>query len=510
VVSLPKQGERNSAPTPPNSRPARTNGPVYLPYNHCLAPLRCFLLTRYPLGYPIARLLPSRCGCHCAPNTGPWQYPQSVARKDRIVEQAPSVRGDSDWTTGQVVAATLLVVAIVATFWLAYHLRLVILTFFLAILLSIAIRPGVVWLRTRGVSRAMGIIVIYVILFVAFVGFLLLVVPRIVTQTTALIGQLPIWYQGLRQLLLDSGSDFLHHLAEELPAQPPIEALVQPSQGQRLETLTQSVAYARTLGWGVLIAIATFGLAFFWTLEGSRIVQYALLFTPMDKRETIRELIPEIKIKVGGYVRAQALLMSVIALLALIAYALIGLPYTLVLALFAGLLELVPVIGPALGAIPALAVALSVDPTRVLWVIIATLAIQAFENTTLVPRIMHKTVGVNPVVTLIALAAFGSLFGLAGALLAVPLAAIIQLLFDHFVFTEEEPGQEELAGRDYVSVLRYEAQELARDAHRQDWLQPGEDGRDMDEIQDAIEAIAEEIDQLLAEAEQGQEERASA
>ncbi|NLG48711.1 MAG: AI-2E family transporter, partial [Chloroflexi bacterium] len=325
-------------------------------------------------------------------------------REDRTVEQAPSVRERSEWTTGQVVAATLLVVALVATFWLVYHLRLVILTLFLAILLSIAIRPGVVWLRTRGVSRAMGIILIYVTLFIVFAGLLLLVVPRIVTQTIALINQLPIWYQGLRQLLLESESDFLHHLAEELPAQLPIEALVQPSQGQRLANLSQSVAYARALGWGILITLATFGVAFFWTLEGRRIVQYALLFVPMDNREKIGDLIPEIYIRVGGYVRAQALLMLSIALLALIAYALIGLPYALVLALFAGLLELVPVVGPALGAVPALAVALTVDSSRFVWVIIATLAIQAFENTTLVPRIMHKTVGVNPVVTLVALA----------------------------------------------------------------------------------------------------------
>jgi predicted PurR-regulated permease PerM len=399
----------------------------------------------------------------------------------------------------------LLVVAIAASFWLAYHLRVVILTFFLALLLSIAIRPGVVWLRTRGISRATGIILIYVALFIVFVGFVLLVVPRIVTQTAALVSQLPIWYEELRQFLLNSESDFLRRLAAELPPQLPIESLVQPDQAQRLATLSQSVAYARTLGWGILITIATFALAFFWTLEGGRIVQYALLFVPTEQRDSIRELIPEIEVRVGGYVRAEALLMLSIALLALIAYVLIGLPYALVLALFAGLLELVPVIGPAVGALPALAVALTVDPTRFVWVIVATLAIQAFENTTLVPRIMRKTVGVNPVVTLVALAAFGSLFGLAGALLAVPLAAIIQLLFDRFVFTEDEPEQQQGAGGDYVGVLRYEAQELARDAHKQDWLQPGENGRDMVEIQDAIEAIAEEIDQLLAEAEQAQE-----
>ncbi len=443
----------------------------------------------------------SRTAAVAAPHNRPLAHAE-IARKDEIVEEPPAVRAQGEWTTGEGVAATLLTVAIIVAFWLAYHLRLVMLTLFLAILLSIAIRPGVVLLRTRGVSRALGVILIYITLFIAFIGLLLLVVPRIISQTVALISQLPTWYQELRQLLLSSESDFLLELAKELPAHLPLETLVQPSQEQGLTTLTQSVAYARTLGWGVLITLAIFGLAFFWTLEGNQIIQYALLFVPTDKREKIRDLIPEIEIKVGGYVRAEALLMLAVALLALIAYALIGLPYTLVLALFAGLLELVPIMGPALGAIPAFAVAMSIDPARGLWVIVATLAIQAFENSMLVPRIMRKTVGVSPVVTLIALAAFGSLFGLAGALLAVPLAAIIQLLFDRFVFTEDEPDEEQSVAQDYISVLRTEAQELARDAHNQDWLQPGEEGRDLDDIQDTIESIAEQIDQLLAEVEQ--------
>jgi predicted PurR-regulated permease PerM len=103
--------------------------------------------------------------------------------------------------------------------------------------------------------------------------------------------------------------------------------------------------------------------------------------------------------------------------LAFVAYSLIGLPNALLLALFAGLLEAVPVIGPFLGAVPAIIVGLSVSPVTALWVILATGIIQQLENSLLVPRVMNRTIGVRPLVTLLALLAFGSLFGIWGRLL---------------------------------------------------------------------------------------------
>jgi predicted PurR-regulated permease PerM len=138
--------------------------------------------------------------------------------------------------------------------------------------------------------------------------------------------------------------------------------------------------------------------------------------------------------KVSAYIGGQSILMLVVGSMALLAYGLIGLPYILVLAFVAGVMEAVPLIGPLMGAIPALLVALSIGPDKAIWVIVATLVIQQLENSILVPRIMSRAVGVNPFVTLLALLAFSSLLGIAGALMAIPLAAIIQLLLDRFVF----------------------------------------------------------------------------
>jgi hypothetical protein len=136
------------------------------------------------------------------------------------------------------------------------------------------------------------------------------------------------------------------------------------------------------------------------------------------------------------------------------------------------------------------------------WVIVATLVIQQMENSVLVPRVMRKAVGVNPFVSLLAIFAFNSLFGIAGALMAIPMAAIIQLLLDRFVFHPAAMEPEVSAGRDYASRLRYEAQDLAQDLRKQARLQKG--GSDLrvkqiDQVLDEIETITTDLDALLAQ-----------
>jgi predicted PurR-regulated permease PerM len=204
--------------------------------------------------------------------------------------------------------------------------------------------------------------------------------------------------------------------------------------------------------------------------------------------------------KVGSYVAGQGVLCLVIGIMALISYLLIGLPNALVLAFMAGVLEAVPMIGPVLGAIPAALVGLSVAPVKLVWVIVATVVIQQLENNLLVPRIMRKAVGVNPFVTLLAIFAFSSLFGLAGALMAIPMAAIIQLLLERFVFHAEAMEPEPSPGRDHASRLRYEAQGFAQDLRKQARLKKG--GSDLrvkqiDQVMDEIETIATDLDALL-------------
>jgi predicted PurR-regulated permease PerM len=224
-----------------------------------------------------------------------------------------------------------------------------------------------------------------------------------------------------------------------------------------------------------------------------------LILFPAYRRETIREISTALETKLGEYIRGQLILSFTIGILALIAYSIIGLPNTLVLAILAGIFEVVPILGPLLGAIPAILVAFSIHPALAIWVILATVIIQALENYLLVPRVMHASVGVNPILTLLTLFTFSSLMGLPGALLAIPFAAAIQLFLSRFVLSPDMNGNHIADGRDYVSLLRYEAQDLALDVRKQLRRKDDPSSDRSDHIEDSIETIANQLDLILGQ-----------
>jgi predicted PurR-regulated permease PerM len=214
------------------------------------------------------------------------------------------------------------------------------------------------------------------------------------------------------------------------------------------------------------------------------------------------ELVSDIETKVGFYVAGQGVLCLVMGIMSLIAYTFIGLPNVLVLGLLAAVGEAIPLVGPLIGAVPAALMALSIGPGKLVWVIVVTIILHQTENYLLAPRIMRKAVGVNPFVSLLAFFAFGSLLGLGGVLLAIPMAAIIQLVLDRFVFHPEKLESEVTAGRDYASRLRYEAQNLVQGLRRQARLKKGGSAlmvKQTDQVMDEIEAITSDLDALLAQ-----------
>ena len=271
--------------------------------------------------------------------------------------------------------------------------------------------------------------------------------------------------------------------------------------GEAIGRVAQSLTFVNILSRSLIVTIAVFILGFSWIVEGDRSIRNALLWVPLSRRESIRELITEIEEKVGGFVLGQGFLCLVVGIMALAAYLVIGLPYALVLAVLAGIMEAVPIFGPILGAVPALMIALSINPAKAVWVLAATLIIQELEAHLLVPRVMKRSVGVNSLVTLLALLAFTSLLGLMGAILAIPMAAIIQLFVDRFVLTPVQTEVQTTEGRDQLSRLRYEAQGLTLDMRKQ--LRENEhiDGSKQ-EVIDELEAISTELDQLLSKSEQ--------
>jgi predicted PurR-regulated permease PerM len=406
------------------------------------------------------------------------------------------------WTFRRVMWATLVLVFVALSFWLLYRFNQVVFVLFIAILIGTAIRPSVTWLHRRGLPRTAGVILVYLLLLALLIGFVLLLFPVIVEQSATIAAAVPGYYQSLREWMVNFPNPWIVRLSDFLPTTLPGLEPTQQTGEQVLATAGQALGFLASAARFLFIISAILLLAFHWTIVGPRTIQSLLLLVPKGQREDISELISAVETKVGFYIAGQSVLCLVIGVMALIAYLLIGLPNALVLALVAGVMEAVPIVGPLLGAIPASIVALSIAPSKLMWVIVATIIIQQVENSLLVPRVMRKAVGVNPFVSLLSIFAFSSIFGVAGALMAIPIAAILQLILDRFIFHPGMMESELSAGRDYASRLRYEAQDLAQDLRKQTrFTIEGSDLsiKQIDQVLDEIETITTDLDSLLAQ-----------
>ena len=424
------------------------------------------------------------------------------------MKQSSSSEKIMTWTTSQVVVATTFVVCVFLTFWLLYRLRALIFLLFVAIVIGIAIRPVVEWLQRRGIARNTGIIIIYILIAAVLLGFLALTFPVIADQATQLSQNLPHYYSEIRAALVNSGNSLLQNIGLRIPSElTQFLSRVPTTDGELLSQVSQTAFFANLVVKGILSILAVFLLAYYWTQESSVIIRTLLRLAPLNRRHDIQQFFYLAEEKIGGYVRGQAILCLLVGAAAFILYTLIGLPYTLVLALIAGFMEMVPIVGPALGAVPALLAALSTDPDKVIWVLIATGLIQMMENVLLVPRVMKNSMGVNPIIILLSLVAFGSVFGFAGALLALPLAAIIQLILDRILNPpESSDGQFSEKEADVLSLI----DESKRLMHIFDETASGSNnsnasnssnGKDFNEIPESdqleIKAIAQELGEVL-------------
>ncbi|MCJ7696211.1 MAG: AI-2E family transporter [Anaerolineaceae bacterium] len=415
------------------------------------------------------------------------------------------------WTFRRVVLATLVLALIIFGFWLLYRFYIVIFILFIAIVLGTVIRPIVSWLNRRGIPRILGMVLVLFLLLALLIGFLTLLYPLIFNQGSTILAVVLGYYQNLRTWAANSSSQLILGLGEYLPPTLKFSGIDPSLQTgpQVLASAEQTLVYI-SIGIQVLfVGIALVLLTFHWTLDGPQNIQSLLQLLPKAKRGSIGELVSAMESKVGYFILGQSILCLLIGVMAMVVYLILGLPNALVLALVAAVMEAVPMIGPFLGAIPAAIVALSISPVKLIWVVVGTIIIQQLENNFLVPRVMRKAVGVNPFVSLLAIFAFSSLFGIAGALMAIPIAAIIQLLLDRFVFRQVEIEPDDLPGRDVTSRLRYETQDLAQGLRKQARVTiNGSDIniKQLDQVMDEIESITTDLDKLLAQSQASGEE----
>lgn len=304
--------------------------------------------------------------------------------------------------------------------WFLYAVRDIALLFFIVLIIVSALTP-LVDKASKYIPRFLAVIILAII-FVGIItaaGFLFL--PPLISQISQLAVNLPIIVNKLGPLY--------HNL----------QTIVPSSQSNLLDFSSQlsgitSGIYTTTVGFftGLIALLTVVVMSFYLLLEQDAIKNFVYEIVPQNNREVAVNLLHKIADKMGSWLRGHIVLMIVVGLLDFAALSIIGVPYALTLGLWGGLTETIPYIGPWLGIIPALIVAFTVSPFKVLIAVIAFLLIQQIESSFLSPKILGKAVGLSPVIIILSLLIGGKLMGILGVIIAVPVAAALSVIFQEW------------------------------------------------------------------------------
>ena len=308
-----------------------------------------------------------------------------------------------------------------------------------SLFLALGLDPVVGWLQDRGVPRAAAIAIVFLGVVAVFTGFISAVIPPVVRQATELVSQLPAYVENLQQAI--EGSETLTRIDEEYQVIERIQAELEArlSSGE-----TVAAIFGGIFGAGLAVVSGVFSaltvlvltLYFLASLNAMKATAYGLV--PASRRRRVQLLGDEVTRRIGGFVGGQLTLATINGVATFVVLTVMGIPYAAVLAFTVGLLGIIPLVGATLGAVIVVIVALFTSVTDAVVLAVYYIAYQQFENYVLAPRIMARTVSAPGAVVLVAALAGGSLLGILGALIAIPLAAGILLIVQEVVMPRQD------------------------------------------------------------------------
>ncbi len=309
------------------------------------------------------------------------------------------------------------IIALLIALVFVWKIRFILIAIFSAYILMIGFAQLADWFIAKGLNKTLAAVFSYLILILFLAVVLFLIIPPLVFQIKGFVEQFPKYVSELNYLY--SVSDLPGVKTEDLTA---------ILSNQIAGILTNSVNLIFNTVNVLLNFLTVAVLSFYMLIERERIKNNIFRLFPNLPKERVTSLAHKIEKQVGGWLKGELLLMFIIFVVTFVGLTLLRVEYALPLALLAGLLEAVPVIGPILSAVPAIIVTFAVSPVAALGVIVLYIFIQQLENNFLVPKIMQGVVGINPLLTILALLIGANFFGIIGAILAVPLAAIVQVV----------------------------------------------------------------------------------
>ncbi len=299
--------------------------------------------------------------------------------------------------------------------WFIFELRGIIVSIFLSYIIMAALLPFVEYLQAKKFNKILSVFIPYIFILIAIFLLVIPLVPFFAEQIHSL-------FTGFPQYLNKSANVIGFQLD---PRQ------LQAYFASFANSLSQNaLSFTGKIFGSVFTTVTVIVVSFYLLMYSEDFKQwFASMFQESD-RTRVRLTMQRVNDKLGAWLRGQVLLSFFIGLMSWIGLMLIGMPFALPLALIAGLLEVVPTLGPILSAIPAVIVALTISPTLALGVVVLYILIQLTENHVIVPKLMQKAVGLNPVVVILGIMIGANLMGIPGALLSIPFISFMMVLFE--------------------------------------------------------------------------------
>lgn len=294
-----------------------------------------------------------------------------------------------------------------------------------ALLLTAAFLPVVRWLDRRHVPHWASVALCFLVLLGLIAVGLAYVIPLGITQAQQLLAAAPGLIDRLGWL-----REHWAGWAARFPLLPTLAEISDFLSARIAGWVRQTIGLTGALVSLGVRALTVLVLTFFFLKDGRALLRQLLVLVPPRRRVGIPDLLDSIANRVGDWVLGQGLLMLIIGVASAIGFAVLGLPFALLIAVLAGLLEAVPYLGPLLSGTIAVSVALTQSWVLAVWTVGFCFFLQQLENHLLQPVVVGRVVGLHPVWIILALFVGGLYFGLIGLILAVPAAATIKILID--------------------------------------------------------------------------------
>ena len=306
------------------------------------------------------------------------------------------------------------VLAVLAVLWLLAQLWTLLLSLFVAFLLTAALDPPVSRLERRGVPRVASVAIIVLAFAGAIAGGLVLVVPPLVEQGNQFADAFPGYLDRLRQLTQANPEVFAR-----------LQAVAASGEANPQAVASRFLAAGTGLFRGISAFLIVLVMTAYLLADGERVYDWAVRYLPQGQRVRVRQALPEISRVVSGYLLGQFVTSLLFGIFTFVVLSVVGVPQPLLLAILAAVADAIPVIGVIIATVPAVLLALTVSLPAAGIVLALYLAYQQVENYVIVPRVYRGTLELHPFAVLIAVLVGAQLLGILGVLLALPIAAVV-------------------------------------------------------------------------------------